>query len=125
MIAASSSSAGIAEKNWRNRNTRYGEVPSPHSTQGQYVLTSPTRENSTYVGITVSTWGSIMVDSTTTNSDCLPGPRSLAKPNPTTALAKVTSTAYRVDRNSELAKYAGKLMAVNAWVKLDHCGCSG
>src|SRR3954451_19154202 len=47
MIAASSRSRGIAAKNCRNRNTRKGEAARPHKTHGQYVLTSPIRENST------------------------------------------------------------------------------
>jgi hypothetical protein len=43
MMAASSRSRGIAAKNCRNRNTSYGEAPSPHSTRGQYTLTTPIR----------------------------------------------------------------------------------
>jgi hypothetical protein len=41
----------------------------------------------------VSTCGSIIVDSSTRNMARLPGARSRAKPNPTTALEMVMSTA--------------------------------
>src|SRR6478752_8861341 len=54
MIAASSSSMGMAVKNWRNRKIRYGVPANPQRTHGQYVPTMPMRENRMYVGIKVA-----------------------------------------------------------------------
>ena len=62
----------------------------------------------------------MVIESSRTKSADLPKPRSRAKPNPVSALVKVTRTQYRPDRITVFFRYLPKSASVSALLKLTH-----